>query len=127
MKTFYYRLYYSIFAGLKRSMKEDDRTTAIMSALLFSYLLFLNCFAVLLLLKAFLKVQIPLLLLMILFPTLSCVFFLRKKKYLQIKALFENEGKKENNKRKAFCVIYMVFSFVVVMVTLYVIGNSSNR
>lgn len=91
-----------------------------MSALMFSYLLYLNVFAVLLLLKAVLKVQIPLLWLMFLFPILSCVLFLNKKRYLQIKALFDNEEKVIKNKRKVFCVLYMVFSFVLVMVLIYV-------
>lgn len=120
MKFLFYRLYYCIFVGLKRSMKENDKNTAIMSALMFSYLLYLNVFAVLLLLKAVLKVQIPLLWLMFLFPILSCVLFLNKKRYLQIKALFDNEEKVIKNKRKVFCVLYMVFSFVLVMVLIYV-------
>lgn len=83
MKTFLYslyRLYYSIFVGLKRSMRENDGAIAFMSALMLSYLLFLNLFAVLLLLKSVMQVQRSLFcILMIVFPILSSVFFLKTK------------------------------------------------
>lgn len=123
MKTFLYslyRLYYSIFVGLKRSMRENDGAIAFMSALMLSYLLFLNLFAVLLLLKSVMQVQRSLFcILMIVFPILSSVFFLKDKKYLKIKAMFDNEEKKVKTKRKTACIIYMVLSFVVVMVIPY--------
>lgn len=122
MKIFYYRLYYCIFLGLKRSMKENDKTVALMSALMFSYILFLNVFAILLLLKAILKTQIPLFWLMILFPVTSSVYFLRGKRYLQIQSMFANEEKNIKNKRKTICILYMVFSFVLIMFILYLIG-----
>ncbi len=120
MKTFLYRLYYCIFIGLKRSMRENDGAIAFMSALMLSYLLFLNLFAILLLLKS--VMQIPKLLyclLMIAFPISSSVFFLKSKKYLQIKAMFDKEEKIVKTKRKVACIIYMVFSFVIVMVIPY--------
>ena len=56
---------------------------------------------------------------MILFPILSSVFFIKDKKYLQIKAMFDNEDKIVKIKRKTVCIIYMVLSFVVVMVIAY--------
>ena len=123
MKTFLYslyRIYYCIFIGLKRSMRGNDGAIAFMSALMLSYLLFLNLFAVLLLLKSAMQIQKPLFcLLMILFPILSSVFFIKDKKYLQIKAMFDNEDKIVKIKRKTVCIIYMVLSFVVVMVIAY--------
>lgn len=120
MKTFLYRLYYCIFIGLKRNMGENNSAIAFMSALMLSYLLFLNLFAILLLLKS--VMQIPKLLfclLMIAFPISSSVFFLKGKKYLQIKAMFDKEEKIVKTKRKAACIIYMVLSFVIVMVIPY--------
>lgn len=120
MKFFLYRLYYCIFIGLNRSMRENDGAVAFMSALMLSYLLFLNLFAVLLLLKLVIQVQKPLFcILMIIFPILSSVFFLKDKKYLKIKAMFDNEEKKVKTKRKIACIFYMVLSFVVVMVIPY--------
>ena len=121
MKTFYYRLYYCIFLGLKRSIKENDKTVALMSALMFSYIIFLNVFAILLLLKAILKTQIPLFWLMVLFPVTSSVYFLRRKRYLQIQSMFANEEINIKNKRKTICILYMVFSFVLIMFILYLI------
>jgi hypothetical protein len=101
-------------------MRENDGAIAFMSALMLSYLLFLNLFAILLLLKS--VMQIPKLLyclLMIAFPISSSVFFLKSKKYLQIKAMFDKEEKIVKTKRKVACIIYMVFSFVIVMVIPY--------
>lgn len=121
MKTFYYRLYYCIFLSLKRSIKENDKTVALMSALMFSYIIFLNVFAILLLLKAILKTQIPLFWLMVLFPVTSSVYFLRRKRYLQIQSMFANEEINIKNKRKTICILYMVFSFVLIMFILYLI------
>lgn len=101
-------------------MRENDGAIAFMSALMLSYLLFLNLFAVLLLLKLVIQVQKPLFcILMIIFPILSSVFFLKDKKYLKIKAMFDNEEKKVKTKRKIACIFYMVLSFVVVMVIPY--------
>jgi hypothetical protein len=120
MKTFLYRLYYCIFIGLKRSMRGNDGAIAFMSALMLSYLLFLNLFAILLLLKSVMHIQKPLFcLLLIVFPISSSVYFLKGKKYLQIKAMFDNEEKKVRTKRKTACIIYMIFSFVIVMVIPY--------
>ena len=120
MKTLLNRLYYCIFVGLKRSMRENDGTIAFMSALMFSYLLFLNVFAILLIIKAMMQIQIPLFwLLIIAFPVISSIYFLKGNKYLQIIAMFDNEEKKVRTKRKTACIIYMVFSFVIVMVIPY--------
>lgn len=120
MKTLLYRFYYCIFVGLKRSMKGNDGAIAFMSALLLSYLLFLNLFAILLLLKSVMQIQKPLFcLLLIVFPISSSVYFLTGKKYLQIKAMFDNEEKKVRTRRRIMCVVYMVLSFVIVMVIPY--------
>ena len=120
MKILLFRLYYCIFVGLKRSMRRNDSSIAFMSALMLSYLLFLNLFAILLLLKSVIQIQKPLFcLLIIAFPILSSVYFLKNKKYLQIKAMFDNEEKKVRTKRKTVCILYMVFSFVIVMVIPY--------
>lgn len=120
VKTFLFRLYYCIFVGLKRSMRENDGAIAFMSALMFSYLLFLNLFAILLLLKSVIQIQKPVFyLLIIVFPISSSVLFLKGKRYLQIKAMFDNEEKKVKTKRKTACIIYMVFSFIIFMVILY--------
>ena len=101
-------------------MRENDGTIAFMSALMFSYLLFLNVFAILLIIKAMMQIQIPLFwLLIIAFPVISSIYFLKGKKYLQIITMFNNEEKKVRTKRKTACIIYMVFSFVIVMVIPY--------
>lgn len=123
MKILLHRLYYCIFVGLKRSMRGNDGAIALMSALMLSYLLFLNLFAILLLLKSVIQIQKLLFcLLMIVFPIASSVYFLKGKKYLQIIAMFDNEEKKVRTRRRIMCVVYMVLSFVIVMIIPYLIG-----
>ena len=120
MKTFYYRLFYCIFVGLKRSMKENDNAIAFMSALMFSYLLIMNCFTLLILLKMITNIHVPLFWVIFSLPVLSCLFFLKKKKYHQIYTMFDVEERKVKNKRKTFCVLYIVLSFVVNIFLIYV-------
>ncbi len=73
-------------------------------------------FTILLLLKAMLKIQFPWLwILIIVFPLLSCAYFLKEKKYLHINALFDREEKKVKKRRKTICVIYMIFSFAIII------------
>lgn len=120
MKTFFYRIFYCIFVGLKRSMKENDKTIAFMSALMFSYLLIMNCFTLLLLLKMITNIHVPLFWVILSLPILSSLYFLKKKKYHQIKTMFNFEERKVKNKRKTLCVLYIVLSFVVNIILLYV-------
>jgi uncharacterized membrane protein YkvI len=120
MKTFFYRIFYCIFVGLKRSMKENDKAIAFMSALMFSYLLIMNCFTLLLLLKMITNIHVPLFWVILSLPILSSLYFLKKKKYHQIKTMFNFEERKVKNKRKTLCVLYIVLSFVVNIILLYV-------
>ena len=120
MNTFFYRIFYCIFVGLKRSMKENDKAIAFMSALMFSYLLIMNCFTLLLLLKMITNIHVPLFWVILSLPILSSLYFLKKKKYHQIKTMFNFEERKVKNKRKTLCVLYIVLSFVVNIILLYV-------
>ena len=103
-------------------MKVTGTSLAIISALMFSYLLFLNALTILFLLKILTGIHVPILVLMIVISVTCCVFFLRRGKYNQIRAMFDNE-KKVRKKRKTLCVLYMVFSFVVNIIMLYVLGT----
>lgn len=122
----YYRVFYCFFKGLKRSFREDDKTTAIISSMFFSIYLFLNAFELLLIITAVTKVKVyhfPLLWLLIILPLLNCIFFLRRKKYLYIKNLFEKEETKTKARRKALCIAYIILSSIAAPALLYLIGS----
>jgi hypothetical protein len=126
LKTMYYRVFYCIFTGLKRSYRENDRIVAVISSIHFSIYLFLNAFEFLLLITAITKAKVyhfPLLWLLIILPLLNCILFLRKKRYLHIKNLFDNEEKKLRKKRRFFCVVYIILSSIAAPVLLYLVGS----
>lgn len=126
LKKIYYRIYYCIFVGLKRSFREDNKAIAIISSIYLSILLLYNTFSFLLFItlittkKAY---QIPLIWFFITELILNCVLFLRKKRYLQIKALFENEQREVRIIRKTLCVIYIILSLISCPFLLYLVGS----
>lgn len=126
MKMIYFRVFYCIFNGLKRSYREDDKTTTIISSIHLAILMYWNVFALSLFATAVTGIKIyqyPWHWLLLLFSCLNCFFFLRKKKYLQIKALFDQENEKDKTKRKTMCIIYIILSCVAFPLALYLVGS----
>jgi len=126
MKLIFFRLFYCIFKGLKRSYREDDKTVTIISSIHLSILVFLNVFFVLFLITAISGTkayQLPIVWLLIVLPILNCRIFLQKKKYQQIIELFDKEDDKTRKKRKTLCVVYIVLSLISFPAMLYLIGR----
>ena len=60
---------------------------------------------------------------MLLFIGLNFILFLPKKKYLKVIAVFENEEKTVQKKRRALCIFYIVITWISVPLLFYVLGK----
>ncbi len=54
---------------------------------------------------------------------LNSILFLPKKKYLQVEAMFENEEKAIRNRRRFWCLVYIVLSGISVPLLYYILGE----
>ena len=52
-----------------------------------------------------------------------CIFVVLKRSYSKIIVIFDQEGNNTRIKRKTLCVIYIVFSLILVPFLMYVIDN----
>ncbi len=122
----YYRIYYCIFLGLKRSMKEDGNAIAFMSSLVFSYMLYWNVFTLSLFATAITRIKIyhyPWHWFLILLSVINCILFMHQKKYQSIKTVFDQEDKETKMKRKTWCIIYIVITWIAFPIAMYIVGN----
>lgn len=122
----YYRVFYCLFVGLKRSMKEDDGTIAFVSALMFSFMQYWNVFTISLFITVITESKIyryPWHWSLLLFAIINWLLLIRRKKYLQIKNMFDRETKKQKNRRRLLCVAYIVITWVAFPVAMYLVGS----
>lgn len=126
MKTVYYRIFYCVFKGLKRSYREDGKTMTIISSIYLSILVYLNVYSILFIITIITKMkayQIPITWLLIVLPVMNLILFLRNNNYLQILTLFDKEEKKVRIRRKTFCIIYIILTMVSFPVLFYIVGS----
>lgn len=129
IKRAYYRIYYCLFIGLQRSIGgPPDFWLALVAAAMYAILLFLNLIAITCILTIITRYHIfqmfPWGWSMLLFVGLNFIVFLPKKKYLEVMAMFENEEKATQKKRRIWCIIYIVISWISVSLLFYFLGES---
>ena len=115
-----------IFKGLKRSYGDNDKTIAIISVIYYSILLFCNLISFSLLITAISKIRLyryPWHWSMIIFIIINSICFLKNKNYSKIIVIFDQENNNTRIKRKTLCVMYIVFSLILVPFLMYVIDN----
>ena len=128
IKRAYYRIYYCLFFGLERSLGgTPDFWHALIASTMFAILLFLNFIAITCILTIITRLYIfqmfPWEWSMLLFIGLNFILFLPKKKYLKVIAVFENEEKTVQKKRRALCIFYIVITWISVPLLFYVLGR----
>ena len=125
MKIVFYRIYYCLFKGLKRSFNTNDKTTAIISVMYYSILLFCNVVSISLLFTAITKIRLyrlPWHWSLVLFLIINSLCFLKNKNYSKIMFVFDREDNKTKSARKTLCVINIVISLISVPLLMYLIG-----
>jgi hypothetical protein len=127
IKTAYYRLFYCLYVGLRRSTLASGLALAFITIMMLSILLFWDLIAIACILSVItshdIYRMIPAEWVMLLFVGLNSLIFLPKKKYLKIEAMFENEEKSIRNRRRLWCVVYIVLSGISVPLMYYVLGK----
>lgn len=126
IKRAYYRIYYCLYVGLRRSTMASGWALAVSTAIMFAILLCWNivtlaCVLTLISHNQFLR--LPIEWFMPVFITLNLIIFLPKKKYLKVEALFENEEKSVRNRRRFWCLVYIVLSGISVPLLYYILGE----
>ena len=129
IKRAYYRIYYCLFIGLQRSIGgPPDFWLALVAATMYAILLFLNLIAITCILTIITRYHIfqmfPWEWSMLLFVGLNFIVFLQKKRYLEVMAMFENEEKATQKKRRIWCIIYIVISWISVSLLFCFLGES---
>ena len=129
IKRAYYRIYYCLFIGLQRSIAgPPDFWLALVAATMYAILLFLNLIAITCILTIITRYHIfqmfPWEWSMLLFVGLNFIVFLPKKRYLEVMAMFENEEKATQKKRRMWCIIYIVISWISVSLLFCFLGES---
>jgi len=129
IKRAYYRIYYCLFIGLQRSIAgPPDFWLALVAATMYAILLFLNLIAITCILTIITRYHIfqmfPWEWSMLLFVGLNFIVFLPKKRYLEVMAMFENEEKATQKKRRIWCIIYIVISWISVSLLFCFLGES---
>lgn len=126
IKLAYYRIFYCLFYGLKRSYREDDKTISIISSIFLSILMYWNVFSLSLFSTAITGIKIyqyPWHWLLFIFLVLNCLFFLHKQNYLKIKERFDHEEEKIKKRRKTICILYIIFSCLSCPFALFLVGS----
>ena len=126
-KQAYYRIFYCLYVGLKRSSMSSGWVIAFSSAIMFSILLCWNvvalaCILTLITHRHFLR--LPLEWSLLAFTILNSIIFLPKKRYLKVEAMFANEEKTVRNRRRFWCVVYIVLSGISVSILYYILGKT---
>ena len=129
IKRAYYRIYYCLFIGLQRSIAgPPDFWLALVAATMYAILLFLNLIAITCILTIITRYHIfqmfPWEWSMLLFVGLNFIVFLPKKRYLEVMAMFENEEKATQKKRRIWCIIYIVITWISVSLLFCFLGES---
>ena len=127
IRTAYYRVYYCLYVGLRRSTMATGWALAFTTILYFSVLLFLNLITILCVLTIITRYGVYRMWHWEWFVPLSVILnsflFLSKQRYLKVFDMFKNEEKPIRNRRRAWCVVYIVMSFVSVMLMYYILGE----
>lgn len=126
----YYRLFYFFFRIEKRGhrgQEESDRSAAFMALMPMSLLCYCNFLTLLYIIARFiLPLSCPSKLfyyiMAILFVGSNFCLFFHKKRYLEIKAMFENENKDTRFKRSFWCVVFIIASMFTMFVLIAIYG-----
>ena len=126
----YYRLFYFFFRIEKRGhrgQEESDRLAAFMALMPMSLLCYCNFLTLLYIIARFLlSLSSPsnsVFYIIAVFVIVSnfCLFF-HKKRYLMIKAMFENEDKDSRFRRSFCCVVFIIVSMFTMFVLIAIFG-----
>ena len=127
VKRAYYRIYYYLYVGLRRSTMASGWSLAFSTIMMLSLLLFWDLIAVTCLLTIItghgIYRMIPAAWSMLSLIGLNSIVFLPKKKYLKVEAMFENEEKSVRNRRRFWCLVYIVLSGISVPLLYYILGE----
>ena len=126
IKRAYYRIYYCLFFGLQKSIGGPfDFWLALIAATMYAILLFLNLIAITciwtIITRYYIFQMFPWEWSMLLFVGLNFILFLPKKKYFKVITMFESEEKTVQKKRRTWCVIYIVISWISVPSLFYIL------
>lgn len=127
IKKAYYRIYYCLYIGLKRSTMASGWALAFSTIMMMSILLFWNLITITCILTVVthrsINRMMPAGWIILLFIGLNSIVFLPKKKYLQVEAMFDTEEKAVRNKRRLLCIVYIVLSGISVPLLFYILGE----
>lgn len=127
IRTAYYRVYYCLYVGLRRSTMATGWALAFSTVMMFSILLLWNLVTILCVLTIITRYGVYRMwhweLFLPLFIILNTILFVLKQRYIKVAEMFKDEEKPVRNKRRAWCVVYIVMSCISVPLMYYILGE----